>query len=80
MFDQKDENSEFEQWTSAKRYERVNVRLKAKMEEYNDQPRVKMDVQSLDMYDPEKGLKDSQSLIQSDSGEILEAVAKRGLN
>lgn len=80
MFDQKDENSEFEQWTSAKRYERVNVRLKAKMEEYNDQPRVKMDVHSLDMYDSEKGLKDSQSLIQSDSGEILEAVVKRGLN
>jgi len=80
MFDQKDENSEFEQWTSGKRYERVGVRLKAKMEEYNDQPRVKMDVHALDMYEPDKGLKDLQGLIQSESGPILEAVVQRGIN
>lgn len=79
MWHKKEEDpGPFETWANSKNYKRVKLRCKAKMEDYNDQPSVKIEVHGVDKFNYQLEAEGTLASILADSGSIDDALEKRG--
>ena len=81
MWHKKEEDpAPFDAWANSRNYKRVKVRCKAKMEEYNDQPSLKIEVQAVESYNHASEAQKILSEIAEESGPFDSSVSARGLN